>query len=352
MQIRLLLAALAVLSLMGPEVAAQAAPEKVIVDNDFAGPGGSNLQSILFFLGNPKFELLGLTVVTGDAWRDEETAHVLRLLEIAGHPEVPVYNGAVFPLINTPTRAKAWETEFGRFPWRGAWNASDPYAVPPLKEGAPSLKPAPGNAAQFLIEQVHKYPHQVSILAAGPLTNLALAIRLDPEFASLAKQLVFEGGVLDSNIGKVTGSTDFNTDFNLGFDPESAHIVLTADWPSITSVSGGLGHIVPMDKALVADVGAKDTALTRYLVTYAWTGLPLWDEVAAAVLVDPSIVKQTITAYMDVDLEHGYNYGQAHVWSKEFAPGMGERPVTLVRAIDGAKFRALFLQAAHQEFPH
>jgi hypothetical protein len=55
---------------------------------------------------------------------------------------------------------------------------------------------------------------------------------------------------------------------------------------------------------------------------------------------------------MDVDLEHGYNSGQAHVWSKEFAPGMGERPVVLVRSVDREKFRALFLQAAHQDFPH
>lgn len=346
--------------LMGAGVAAPEAPEpeKVIFDNDFSGPGGSDLQPVLFFLDNPKFRLLGLTVVTGDGWTDEETAHLLRFLEIAGHPEIPVVRGAVFPLVNTQQRMKIWEGEFGKIPWKGAWTDStpewpthpnDPYFVPPLKEGEPSIKAAPGTAAQFLIEQVHKYPHQVTVLAAGPLTNLALAIRLDPDFASLAKQLVFFGGILDTNLNRVTGNADNNSDFNFLFDPEAAHIVLTAAWPKITSV-GEQTEKMMMDKALVAEMTANDTPLTRYLGTYAWVGYPLWDEVAAAVLADPAIVTKSVRAFMDVDLTHGYNYGRAHVWSQGDAPGLGERPVTVVLDFDTERFKTLFLKAVRQNF--
>jgi inosine-uridine nucleoside N-ribohydrolase len=335
---------------------AAAEPEKIIVDNDFSGPGGSDLQSTLFFLGNPNFQLLGLTVVTGDNWRDEETAHLLRFLEIAGHPEVPVVQGAVFPLINTQARMKIWESSFGKIPWKGAWNdpkpgqpapSTDPFFVPPLKEGEPTIKAKPGNAAQFLIDQVHKYPHQVSILAAGPLTDLAIAIRLDPEFASLAKQLVFMGGLVDTNLGQVTGSADNNTDFNFIFDPEAAHIVLTAAWPAIVC-AGAVTNKVLMDKALIAEMIAKDTPLTRYLAANAWTGSPLWDEAAAAVLADPSIVTKSVDALMDVDLGDGYNYGHAHVWPLGSGPALGERPVKILLDLDADKLKASFLKAAQR----
>jgi inosine-uridine nucleoside N-ribohydrolase len=349
-------------ALLGFPIVSQAAdtPEMVIVDNDFSGPGGSDLQSALFFLDNPKFNLLGLTVVTGDSWRDEETAHLLRFLEIAKHPEIPVVPGAVFPLINTPERMKIWESRFGKIPWKGAWNdpkpgqptpSTDPFFVPPLKEGQPSIKAAAGNAAQFLIDQVHAHPHQISILAAGPMTDLALAVRLDPQFASLAKQLVFMGGLIDTNLGQVTGSADNNTDFNFVFDPEAAHIVLTAPWPSITC-AGAVTNKVVMDKALIAKMTAKDTPLTQYLAQNAWTGLPLWDEAAAAVLADPLIVTKSVDALMDVDLSDSYNYGHAHVWPLAAGPGLGERPVRILLDLDANKLESLFLKAAQQDLAH
>jgi inosine-uridine nucleoside N-ribohydrolase len=332
-------------------------PQLVIVDNDFSGPGGSDLQSALFFMDNPRFKLLGLTVVTGDAWRDEETAHLLRFLEVAHHPEIPVVPGAVFPLVNTEARMKIWESRYGKIPWKGAWNdpkpgepqrPADPFFVPPLKEGTPTIKASTETAAQFLIDQVRANPHQVSILAAGPLTNLALAIRLDPEFASLAKQLVFMGGLVDTNLGQVTGSADNNTDFNFIFDPEAAHIVLTAPWPSIVS-AGAATNKVLMDKALLAKMLTPPTPLAEYLAENAWKGSPLWDEAAAAAMVDPSIITKSVDALMDVDLSDGYNYGHAHVWPLNAGPGLGERPVKIILDLDSEKLQNVFLRAVRQD---
>src|SRR6202789_3903414 len=73
----------------------------VLVDQDGSGPGGSNQMAILSLLQSPQVEVLGITMVTGNAWRDEETAHTLRMLELTGHANIPLAKGAVFPLVRT-----------------------------------------------------------------------------------------------------------------------------------------------------------------------------------------------------------------------------------------------------------
>src|SRR5258706_6382446 len=89
----------------GLAVAADAsARRKVIIDQDAFGPAGSNMQAILMLLQSKDVEVLGITIPSGDGWRDEEVSHTLRLLEIAQRTEIPVYPGAVFPLVNTQAR--------------------------------------------------------------------------------------------------------------------------------------------------------------------------------------------------------------------------------------------------------
>ena len=100
----------------------RAAEELVIADNDSYGPATTNLQAVIFLLNHPGVRVLGLTVVSGDGWRDEEVAHTLRLLEIMGRPEVPVVPGAVFPLINSEARTEIWQKLYGRLGWKGAYN--------------------------------------------------------------------------------------------------------------------------------------------------------------------------------------------------------------------------------------
>src|SRR6185437_1514075 len=102
--------ALLTLGIMNDCRAAEAgARRKVIIDQDAYGPAGSNMQAILMLLQSKDVEVLGITIPSGDGWRDEEVSHTLRLLEIAHRTEVPVFPGAVFPLVNTPERTKRWE---------------------------------------------------------------------------------------------------------------------------------------------------------------------------------------------------------------------------------------------------
>src|SRR6516162_10047368 len=85
---------------------------KVIIDQDCSGPGGSNLQTLLTMIQSPQVEVLGITVVSGDQWRDEEVAHTLRLLEIVGRTDIPVVPGAEFPLVRTRQEAQAWQERY------------------------------------------------------------------------------------------------------------------------------------------------------------------------------------------------------------------------------------------------
>src|SRR5437879_7789648 len=97
------------------------ARRKVIIDQDAFGPAGSNMQAILMLLQSKDVEVLGITIPSGDGWRDEEVSHTLRLLEIAQRAEIPVYPGAVFPLVNTQSRTKVWERRYGKRSDKGAW---------------------------------------------------------------------------------------------------------------------------------------------------------------------------------------------------------------------------------------
>jgi len=331
-----------------------AEPRLVIEDNDYLGPVGSDMESALILLANPSVKVLGFTVVTGDAWRDEEAQALLRYLEIAGAADMPVYPGAVFPLINSKARMTAWEAAYGKLAWKGAFNdadfppggfhPNDPYAITPNPAGAPKAKPQGESAVAYMIRMVHAHPHQVTILAAGPMTDLALAIRQDPEFAALAKELVFMGGMIDGNMQQVTDSTDFFTDFNLAFDPEAAHIALTADWPKITSI-GSATLKTRVDRALIDRVAAVNTPIARLIAKYV-KPFPMWDELAAAYVADPSVATRTVEGYMDVEIEHGMNYGLAHVWADAFRPHAGERRITIVTEVDSAKLADMYVKAA------
>src|SRR6266496_5748372 len=94
---------------------------KVIVDQDARGPGTSDQQAILVFLQSDRFDVLGITTVSGDQWVKEETQHVLRLLEISGRTDVPVYEGAEFPLLNSKEESERWEALYGKFEYKGCW---------------------------------------------------------------------------------------------------------------------------------------------------------------------------------------------------------------------------------------
>src|SRR5271169_1116446 len=111
---------------------------KVIINEDCSGPGGSNMQTLAVMIQSPQVEVLGITVVSGDQWRDEEVAHTLRLLEIIGRSDIPVVPGATFPLVRSHDETQLWQERFGKVAYAGAWDDRwwhEPSIVPELPEG-------------------------------------------------------------------------------------------------------------------------------------------------------------------------------------------------------------------------
>src|SRR3974390_1021099 len=160
---------------------------KIIIDQDAAGPGGSDQQALLVLIQSPQTQVLGITVVTGDMWLQEEVAHTLRMLELIGRTDIPVCRGAEYPLVRRKDETELWEQRYGSVVWLGAWTPKYYHAhddLGSMPEGKPTTKPADEDAAHFLVRMVHKYPHEITIYEGGPMTNLALALAIDPEFAS------------------------------------------------------------------------------------------------------------------------------------------------------------------------
>jgi purine nucleosidase len=120
----------------------------VIADQDASGPAGSDMTSLLVLLQSPEVKLLGITVVTGDEWRDEEVAHTLRLLELIGRTDVKVYVGSEVPLVRTFEETKLASQLYGTVAWLGAWRWNQPTfheasVIPKMPEGSPTTKAAP-----------------------------------------------------------------------------------------------------------------------------------------------------------------------------------------------------------------
>lgn len=329
------------------------AQKLVVIDQDGSGPGGSNQMAMMVLLQSPAVKVLGITMVSGNAWEPEEAAHTLRMLERIHRTDVPVAAGAIFPLVRDEAETMQEVAEFGGSPWYGAWGDSakgtslQPYhaaqVVPPLAEGMPAKKVLPEDAAHFLIRTVHEHPHQVTVYAAGPLTNIALAIRLDPEFASLAERIVIMGG----SLAPVTDDPEFSThprhEFNFWFDPEAAHIVLRAHWQRIDLTTVDISVKTMFTEAMAKEIARSQEPAAQYITRYTTEHHYLWDELAAAAILDPAIITRERKLYVDVDLTRGPNYGDTLTWSEKFKPARDVQPVHVQEDLDSARFDRLFV---------
>ncbi|NKJ41972.1 nucleoside hydrolase [Novosphingobium sp. SG720] len=354
---------LAVAALLALSATAQAAPEKrpdarkVIIDDD-----GFGLMQVML-LSSPDVEVLGLTTVSGNAWENRVRAQALRGLEWIGRTDVPVVPGATFPLLNSEVLTERWEKDHGPLVFKGAfmkrWVEDTQQAPPPyhgpndpvdLPGGNPTTHAADEIAANFLIRMVHKYPGQITIVACGPMTNLALAQRLDPAFAGLARELVYMGGslaprqVIDNRAAADFAREFVNTprrEFNIRFDPEAASIMARAPWRKITMVPVDPSTATQLSPALIARLGKAARPGVDRFVTALEPGFPLWDEIAAAVWLDPALVATHRRLYIDFESQQGAGYGDTLSWDEAYHPGLGEQAQDVILAIDVPKLETM-----------
>jgi len=323
---------------------------KVIINQDCSGPGGSNMQTLLTLIQSPLVEVLGITVVSGNQWRDEEISHTLRLLELIGRTDIPVVPGAVFPLVHRRNEAILWQARYGKVDFAGAWDDRwwhEPFVIPKLPEGEPNTKPADEDAAHFLVRMVHKYPHEVTIYEGGPMTNLALANAIDPHFAELAEELVFMGGSLSPQTGDPEFASSPRHEFNFWFDPEAAKSVLAAPWKKIVCTPVDISVKTRITDAMIAEINKSNSPAAQYVVKFFMKdqgGFYMWDELAAAAWIDPTLITRKEIRYMSVDIDQGAAYGNTLTWTDKDNPKLGERLVEIQMDLDLARFNRMFVE--------
>lgn len=324
-------------------------PRRIIIDTDPGhGYPGSDVDdglAIALALRSPELHVEALTVVCGNVPVDQGVQAALELVEAAGAPGVPVHRGSDRPLMQDPTA------------WRALLDArrDDPGAQRlwgQLPERGGSRVPHPVPAAQALVDAVRARPGEITVVAIGPLTNVAMAMLLDPQWAGLVDRIVWMGGAFDV--------PHLLQELNAAYDPEATHVVLSSEAPLL---------VVPLDVTLrtalrhdaVDRLEAAGTPLARYLARTArpWVtwlaerfdrdGCPLHDPLALAVLLDPGVV-QVRTASADIELRGGLTRGRTVAWDADdeellqvVVPLPRSRPVQIAREVDNERLLALLL---------
>ena len=182
--------------------------KRIIIDTD---PGVDDSMAILFAFCSPEVEVIGLTTIFGNSGSGQTTENALRLVELVNRPDIPVARGAETPILR-PFKGFGWRVH-GR---NGLGEVDFP---------APTTKPDPRRAAQFIVDTVMANPGEITLVPLGPLTNIALAVMLEPKIAENVKEVVLMGGAANAK-GNASGTAEAN----VRNDPEAAKIVFEAPW--------------------------------------------------------------------------------------------------------------------------
>ncbi len=261
-------------------------PHRVIIDTD---PGTDDALAILLALNSPEIRIEALTIVAGNVAAPRGLENALKIVLLAGRCDIPVAKGAERPLVS--------KLVVDRF-WNGT-NALGGAELPPSRCTADTRF-----GPDLIIELVHKYPHEITLIPIGPETNIALAVRKDPSIVPLVKDVVLMGGSISG--GNITAAAEFN----VYCDPEAASVVFNAGWP-ITMVGLDVTEVTLINNTHVAELERNAgpqakfaAALGRFQIKlYEGTGFnggAIHDALAVGAAIDPSFLK---TRAMRVDVE-------------------------------------------------
>ena len=313
--------------------------QKIIFDTDFAFPPQDDAMALFFVLNSPELEILGITTVAGNRSLNVSTADVLKVLEVTDHAAIPVFQGAASPLLHEKAE---WDTKH-----YGGWYANEPARAPP--GGFAKKKAETRGAVDFLVGTVMQNPGQVTILALGPLTNIAMAMRMDVNFARSVKQLVIMGGAIAS-LPDGGGNHTPNAEFNFYVDPEAAQIVLRSGIPIVLSPMN-VARKARFTKESYDKVVAVDTPITRLVKQELGPRFEqrpnmislMYDQIAAVTLVAPELMK-TVELYVDVDINHHANYGVSVGAPQPWPGGEGARKMLVQTDLDWDRFIRLYVE--------
>lgn len=214
----------------------------VIIDTD---PGDDDAVSLLWAIACNKFDIKAITVTNGNVGVDKCIINALRTLEIAGRTDIPVYGGAYRPLVRPAIEAS----------WIHGKDGFGDLGFP-----LPVTKPASGYAPVEMIRIVKESPEPVTLLVLGPLTNVALAILLDPEFTANVKEILFMGGTL-----RFSGNQGPRSSYNVKVDPEAAKVVYNCGVP-VVQLGLDVCDLVTQTVEDLDAIGNAGTRVTDFII--------------------------------------------------------------------------------------
>jgi inosine-uridine nucleoside N-ribohydrolase len=288
-------AALLLSFLLSTLSASAASVRKVIIDTD---PGTDDAMAIMLALNSPELDVRAFTVVPGNVTAAQGLDNALRMVSLANRCDIPVAAGAKHPLFQ-----KLITAEF----WHG-------------KNGLANIELPPGKCKvdarwgpDLIIQMVHAAPHEITLVAIGPLTNIALAIQKDPTIVPLVKEVILMGGSISG------GNVNAAAEANLYNDPEAAQIVFQAGWP-LTMVGLDVGnktlltrkHVQPLSKT-PGPVSDFIYHVASFLIDlsekYGDTGTPMYDPLAVGVAIDAALVTAPMM-HVEVETRGDFTRGE------------------------------------------
>jgi len=257
------------------DVLAQAAPRRVIIDTD---PGTDDAMAIILALNSPEFKVEALTVVPGNVEAKQGLENALKIVSLAGRCDVLVAGGAQHPLNQKLITAQFWHGKNG---------------LADVELPASKCKADPRFGPDLIIEMVHRYPHEITLIPVGPLTNVALAVSKDPSIAFLVKDIVIMGGSISG--GNVNGAAEANI-YN---DPEAAQIVFNAGW-MVTMVGSDVGERTLITRKYLAELQSSHGPESDFIAKIAdfyltrseksgYSGAAMYDPLAVGIALDPTL---------------------------------------------------------------
>jgi purine nucleosidase len=302
------------------------APTRVVIDCD---TGVDDAMAILYGLLAPEIEIVGLTCCWGNIWVETATRNTLRLLEIVGRPDIPVAVGARKPLLGP-----VWELAHGVHGADGQGNTD----LPP-----PRLRPVGESAAELIVRLAHEHPGQLTLVPVAPLTNVALALALDPSIVHLYKEVVLMGGSF-----LVPGNAAKWGEANIWHDPEAAQAVFEAGWP-ITAVGLDVTLKTWLTERQLDELAASQAPaaqhiarvsryyLDRYAARRGHRACSMHDALALAIAADRGLVTRAPLARVDVELTGTHTRGMTVADLRVHAP-VDEANAHVVLEVDSQRF--------------
>jgi inosine-uridine nucleoside N-ribohydrolase len=325
---------------------ASAQREIVVVDTD-SGLFGDDGAALVMLLRSPdQVTVSGVTVVPGNVWAPQGAEYMLHILDLLRRPEVPVFTGAQVPLNNSPAMAREEERRWGKLEYTGAFAHDPDTVIAAVGSKLTGRKPHRDSAVQFLISEIERRPGEVTILAIGPMTNIALALRLKPAIETKIKQIVFMGG----NI-KAPGNASPWAEFNFWFDPEAARMVLRSRIPKKVMFALDVCNTAPLHKAEFDQIAAVRTPIADLFREDLGNRYPgflkhpegiayMWDSLAAGYLIDPSFVTKWDVQHLDVQSAWDRFYGATIPLGRGIAPDA--TPVNVATEINFQRVFAIY----------